>query len=164
MSADCYNEVSFEGKSYGKKVKRAGFATLTISTTSVPHLFSVSGFGSIIKRPANNNELANILAGKLDNASANAVYAKTSKNTIGFGASGPIWIYLDDTYDTPEQVHGALDGDYLYYELATPVETDISEYIDSDVIEVSAGGCLEFENEDDVGVPYSATYQCEANP
>ena len=48
--------------------------------------------------------------------------------------------------------------------LDTPVETDISEYLDrdlpdNDVIDVTAGGQLEFENVNDIGVPYSVTYQ-----
>ena len=55
-------------------------------------------------------------------------------------------------------------GKKVIYELATPVETDISEYLDrdlpdNDVIAVSAGGYLEFENGNNMGVPYSVTYQ-----
>lgn len=79
----------------------------------------------------------------------------------GLGKDSEHYNYID--YDRKVFVEEtAIDGDDVTI-LAEPVETDISEYIESDVIEVSAGGRLEFENEDDVGVPYSTTYQCEPN-
>lgn len=53
---------------------------------------------------------------------------------------------------------------YFLYELDRPVETDISEYLDRDfpnenLIDTYQGGSVEFENENDMGVPYSLTYQ-----
>lgn len=77
----------------------------------------------------------------------------------GLGKDAEHYNYID--FDRKVFVEEtAIDGDDITV-LAEPVETDISEYIDSDVIVVSAGGRLEFENEDGMGVPYSATYQCE---
>ena len=56
----------------------------------------------------------------------------------------------------------------MVYELTTPVETDISDLLvltfpTYDIINVLPGGYLEFENENDIGVPYSVTYQSKPN-
>jgi hypothetical protein len=57
----------------------------------------------------------------------------------------------------------------IYYPLATPIETDISEYLtDDNLIEVEAGGTLTFKNQhgDDwrVPVPNEETFLVQAAP
>ena len=54
-----------------------------------------------------------------------------------------------------------LTGKTIYFELATPIETDISQYIDNNVIEVEAGGYLVFENQYPQAVPSNITYRIE---
>lgn len=49
----------------------------------------------------------------------------------------------------------------LYYELATPVETDISQYIDNNTIEVEASGTTTFDNTYEQAVPSEITYLVE---
>ena len=56
-----------------------------------------------------------------------------------------------------------IDGDDIIV-LAEPVETDISNLLvlsfpTYDIINVLPGGYLEFQNDNDIGVPYSVTYQ-----
>lgn len=46
-----------------------------------------------------------------------------------------------------------LVGKTIYYELATPVETDISSYIDNNLIKVSPSGTITFNNQYDQPVP-----------
>ena len=64
----------------------------------------------------------------------------------------------DNEFDgsTPAQFKTAMSGVYLYYELATPIETDISAYLtDDNLINVEAGGTLTFPNSngDDYKIP-----------
>ena len=71
---------------------------------------------------------------------------------------------IDGTYADEVAFKTAMSGVYMVYELATQTETDISEYIDRDfpnenLIDTYQGGEVEFENEDDMAVPYSLTYQ-----
>jgi hypothetical protein len=49
-------------------------------------------------------------------------------------------------YATLNNLIQSLAGVKLNYELATPVETDISALIDDNAIEVESGGSLTFEN------------------
>ena len=50
------------------------------------------------------------------------------------------------------------DGTTTYYELATPIETDISSYITKDTLEVVEGGTLEFLNTYSQAVPNEVAY------
>lgn len=164
FNADCCNEVSLEGKSYGKMVARVDLGTLEWNkhTDAGHEKFFTNSLKTIIKNAASASAKANITCAKYTASTANAIYSHSSDDIIAVETNGQVSVY-DTTYmdGSAETFQAAMSGVYLYYELATPVETDISEYIDSDVIVVSAGGHLEFENENDMGVPYSATYQCE---
>ena len=86
--------------------------------------------------------------------------------------SAAIRVYLRDTdYTTPITLQTALNGVYLYYELATPVETDISAYLsDDNLIEVEAGGTLtmysDANGDDDayhIPVPSTVEYMIDLN-
>ena len=64
------------------------------------------------------------------------------------------YVYVNDTaYTDPVTFKQAMQGVILYYELATPIVTDISTLIDDDFlrnISVEAGGSITFKgsNED----------------
>ena len=57
-------------------------------------------------------------------------------------------IYISDSsYDDTTAFKTAMNGVYLYYELANPIETDISAYLtDDNLIQVESGGTLTFPN------------------
>ena len=72
----------------------------------------------------------------------------------------------NDAYTDASTFTTAMNGVYLYYELATPVEVDISEYLtDDNLINVEAGGTLTFPNSngDDyqIPVPSEETYMVD---
>lgn len=52
----------------------------------------------------------------------------------------------DDSYTTASDFKSAMNGKTLYYELATPIETDISQYLSDNDINVNGGGTLSFPN------------------
>lgn len=158
LSADCYNEVSFEGKSYGKKVVRVDLGTLNWQYYEPTTKF----YANLAPNPQAEPSNLDAKCSKYDVVTGGTSSTEMPNLSIGIHTNG-ISVYVrDDSFNgDAASFKTAMNGVYLYYELATTVETDISEYIDSDVIVVSAGGHLEFENENDMGVPYSATYQCE---
>lgn len=164
INADCYNYIDFERKMFVKKVARVDLGTLEWNkhTDAGHEKFFTNSLKTIIKTAISASAKANIVCAEYTTSTANNIYSHSSDDIIAVETNGQVSVY-DTTYmdGSAEMFQAAMQGKYLYYEVAEPVETDISEYIDSDVIEVSAGGFLEFENEDDMGVPYSATYQCE---
>jgi hypothetical protein len=70
-------------------------------------------------------------------------------------------IYIKDTdYTDIATFKAAMSGVMLYYELATPEVTDISDILSVDnYIEVEGGGSLTFENEYKYDVPSEVVYQ-----
>ena len=77
--------------------------------------------------------------------------------------SGYFEVYVTDA-TTPADVAKKMSGVILYYELATPITTDISDLIDDDFlrnIEVEAGGSITFKNGNDsyrIPVPSEEEY------
>jgi hypothetical protein len=75
---------------------------------------------------------------------------------IAIGAQKTICYVRDIDYTDAAAFKTAMSGVLLYYELATPVETDISAYLtDDNLIAVEPGGTLTFENQlgDDYRLP-----------
>lgn len=64
----------------------------------------------------------------------------------------------DTTSMSSSEFKTYISGVMFYYELATPVETDISQYINDNSIEVEAGGTLTFTNTYNQAVPSDIDY------
>lgn len=157
----CYNYIDYEAKKFIQKVARVKAKDLTFNTTSVSNMFSASDLNSVIKIVA-NNETANLLCNVLTTTTANSVYGKSTTNIIGVVNNGGIWIYVNDNITTVQELYNYFtDNDYIYYELATPIETDISSYIDDGYIEVEGNGSLTFDNTYEQAVPSEITYLVE---
>lgn len=77
-------------------------------------------------------------------------------------------VIRDSAYTDAAAFKTAMQGVMLQYELATPIETDISSLLTDTAIEVEAGGTLTFKNQhgDDwrVPVPNEETYLVQATP
>lgn len=89
-------------------------------------------------------------------------------HSIAYGVSnGNAELKVSDSSNTNFTAWvNSLKGVYLYYELATPVETDISEYItDDNLINVDSGGTLTFPNSNgtdyQIPVPSEETYMID---
>jgi len=74
----------------------------------------------------------------------------------------------DSSYTDAASFKAAMQGVMLYYELATPIETDISSLLTDNTIEVEPGGSLTFKNQhgDDwrVPVPNEETFLVQVTP
>lgn len=81
------------------------------------------------------------------------MWGKTSVTGITTNASVDGYVYVNDTsYTDATAFKQAMQGVILYYELATPIVTDISSLIPDDFlrnIEVEAGGSITFKNSND---------------
>jgi len=120
-----------------------------------------------------NNEKANIVCKDYITIS----YSEYGSGGVGIfageievGEDFPIYGF--GVYDTKIQgmsladFKASLNGSYLYYELATPQEIDISAYLtDDNLIEVEAGGTLTFPNSNgtdyQIPVPSAETYMID---
>jgi hypothetical protein len=74
------------------------------------------------------------------------------------------FIYIKDTaYTDVETFKAAMSGVMLYYELAEPIITDISDKLPADnLIAVEGGGSLTFKNEYEFAVPSTVVYQVKS--
>lgn len=162
LSADCNNHASYERKKYVQEMKKYTFTGDEVWTSSENAYYAtVPVIADIIKKPSSS---ADVWVNQLNDAdlepsSPNRLWGGTDVSGIGLSTNGNIWISSADYTNKNKLI-----GKTIYFELATPIETDISEYLDRDfpdgnLIDVTAGGCLEFENENDLAVPYEVTYQ-----
>jgi len=150
-----FNYIDFERKKFVKKVAIVDLGSLNWYVDTLRVGFSTSQVLQTIE----NNFCQNGLCARYKFVN----YDNTD--------NGGIFVYNRAIY-VQESAYGndnvafktAMSGVYLVYELATPVEIDISEYLDSDfpnenLIDTYQGGEVEFENDNDMGIPYSLTYQ-----
>ena len=149
-----YNYIDFENKKFVKSLIELDLGDLNYSYSSSSELFQVS--------------LSQIKA-----STSNLLCSKYTYGVLSGGGNDPdktIYVYQktlfisDSAYTDATTFKNAMVGQKLVIEIETPAETDISEYIYRDFpnenfIDLYQGGEVEFENEDDMGVPYSLTYQ-----
>ena len=156
-SATLFNKTDLESKKFVKKVGIVDLGTLEWSMTG--NVFYSSDLRSLAKKPTYNTDTAKAICSKYQVVSRTLL----AEGTLCIDPDGDIDV-IDGTYADEVAFKTAMSGVYFVYELATPVETDISEYLDRDfpnenLIDLYQGGEVEFENEDDMAVPYSLTYQ-----
>ena len=160
-----YNYIDFERKKFVKKV---GSYTFTgqenfQATTYGRCYCDFSSLG--IKEPANRSIPAKMICNVLTNVVDNSLEIDDMSISYYMGNIG-ICLETTEQYGDVSALATYLQNHEvtIIFELTTPTETDISEYLDSDfpnenLIDTYQGGEVEFENENDMGVPYSLTYQ-----
>ena len=92
----------------------------------------------------------NFVCPKYSTKTQNTMWGKTSITGITANANVDGYVYVNDTsYTDATAFKQAMSGVILYYELASPIVTDISTLIDDDFlrnIEVEAKGSITFKN------------------
>lgn len=153
-AGNVYNEVDFERKKFIKRVGRVDLGSLNwsrgTSSESGKYYMTSNGIASTVAIPPNNNTVSNLVCSNYTATTYNNVYAKTIG--ISIGSSGSLGVY-DENLQVAQEFKSAMSGVYLYYELATPIETDISDILEP--FEVEAGGTITFHNSngDGYGIP-----------
>lgn len=156
-----YNYVDFVEKKYHKKVGRVDLGTLTWEKSSRNYFYAnyVTGL------PLTTSYGKNVICSKYEQVAGATVYNVTANgftvNNTYISATDER-IYISDTTKvdaTPAEMKAALNGVYLYYELAEEVVTDISAYLGDNAINVEGGGKLTFhQNGTEFVVPNSENF------
>lgn len=157
------NYVDYENKRYVQCVNSVDLGTLTwtagggISSRTV---FIASSRKICEQKLSYNSAIAsNILCSKYLAKSQNEVWSDAAPVGIATNATIDGYVYVNDTaYTDATAFKQAMQGVMLYYELETPIVTDISSLIPDDFlrnIEVEAKGSVTFKNSngDDYRIP-----------
>lgn len=145
-----YNYVDFENKKYYKCVGRVDLGTVGFYQYSdvsfVGKMQVIEGF-----KNTNNSTIApNFLCTKYEAKPQAEVWGHKDVTGISASTSVNTYIYINDTsFSDINSFKKSLQGVYLYYELAEPVVTDISDIIDDtfqEPFKVESGGSLTFKN------------------
>lgn len=151
------NYVDYENKKYVQCVNSVDLGTLSwrVGDSVSFETFQLTG-----QKLTKNYDIApNILCSKYPTKTQNELWGKTNVTGITTNANVDGCVHLNDTtYTDAAAFQQAMQGVMLYYELANPIITDISNLIDDDFLrnmEVEAGGSVTFKNSngDDYRIP-----------
>lgn len=145
----CYNYIDLNTKKFIKNVIRPDLGSFA---------WGKDGYNNWI------TSVNSILAVKSILSCLCAKYPTTAyPENVDYGCkvslSNRIVIHDKDTLTmTPEQFKEYVSGLYFYYGLATPIETDISQYLDDNSIQISANGTITYDNTYQQAIPYEYLY------
>lgn len=163
------NYVDYENKRYVQCVQSVDLGTLNWTAgggISSQTVFIASSRKICGQKLSYNSAIAsNILCSKYLAKSQNEVWSDAAPVGIATNATIDGYVYVNDTaYTDATAFKQAMQGVILYYELETPIVTDISTLIDDDFlrnIEVESGGSVTFKNSNDsyrIPVPSEEEY------
>ena len=157
------NYVDYENKRYVQCVNSVDLGTLTWTAgggISSQTVFIASSRKICGQKLSYNSAIAsNILCSKYLAKSQNEVWSDAAPVGIATNATIDGYVYVNDTaYTDATAFKQAMQGVMLYYELETPIVTDISDLIDDDFLRnlaVESGGSVTFKNSngDDYRIP-----------
>lgn len=163
-----YNYIDYERKVFVKRVGKTNLGDWGwnyVGTAGQERFYTAPILA--IKPTASASAVANAVCALYVSTSL-LLYTSSDKTlTIGLEENGGARILIRNTaYSDVTTFRTAMAGVMLYYELATPIETDISAYLtDDNLIEVEAGGTLTFPNSNgtdyQIPVPSSETYMVD---
>lgn len=147
------NYVDYENKRYVQCVNSVDLGTLTWTAGGISSrtVFIASSRKICGQKLSYNSAIAsNILCSKYLAKSQNEVWSDAAPVGIATNATIDGYVYVNDTaYTDATAFKQAMQGVMLYYELETPIVTDISSLIPDDFlrnIEVEAKGSVTFKN------------------
>lgn len=150
------NYVDYENKRYVQCVGSVDLGTLSwrVGDSVSFETFQLKG-----QKLTKNYDIApNILCSKYPTKTQNELWGKTNVTGITTNANVDGCVHVNDTsYTDATAFKQAMQDVMLYYELATPIVTDISDLLTDDFlrnIEVEAGGSVTFKGgNDDYRIP-----------
>lgn len=163
------NYVDYENKRYVQCVSSVDLGTLNwaINSTSIvgEHFYGFVDPGKFKRLGAFGATVHNILCSKYMAVARNQNVFIDKTITLDGDSTAVSQIQVKDTaYTDAAAFKKAMQGVILYYELESPIVTDISNLIDDDFlrnIEVEAGGSVTFKNSNDsyrIPVPNEEEY------
>ncbi len=149
LTETLYNYIDFENKKFIQKVARVQFKDVELLYSSSLTTFYFYQNDKKIGR-------TNVMIAGFTTVDKN--YDALDDLEVA-GTSGSNSINLRDISCTSiDEFRAKYDDYYVYYQLDTPVETDISDYIKDNFIEVEPTGSVTFTNEYEQAVPSEVTY------
>lgn len=158
------NYVDYENKRYVQCVSSVDLGTLTFTLINGRFFVHTSNsFDGLIKKPSSTTQCLNAICSQFtaisyaDNWADHTVTCYVTENEKRI-------LFIDKSYTDAAEFKQAMQGVIMYYELATPIVTDISDIIPDDFlrnIEVEAGGSVTFKNSNDnyhIPVPSEEEY------
>lgn len=150
------NYIDYENKRYVQCVSSVDLGTLTWTKGESVSFKTHHLAGQ--KLTKSYSIAPNFICPKYSTKTQNESWGKTSITGIAATSNVGGYIYVNDTsYTDAATFKQAMSGVMLYYELATPIVTDISDLIPDDFlrnIEVEAGGSVTFKGgNDDYKIP-----------
>ncbi len=161
VSDTVYNYIDFEKQQFVKKVGYVDMGTLSWDSYSSSTPTTYCAIAPGIKKPAIYDERGTgVLCVKYATV-ANSVATMSDKSIMR--VNGNYSVFVNDTdYTDAASFKSAMSGVMLYYELAEPVITDISDILSPDnMLEVYEGGTVEVVTDDEYAesVPTKITFQ-----
>lgn len=153
------NYVDYENKKYVRCVGSVDLGTLEWSYRPEQQRFYAIADSITGKFSESFGIVPNIIVAKYDAVCFNDITTKTDNMKVSAVKTTNDYITIRNTaYTDAAAFKQAMQGVMLYYELATPIVTDISTLIDDDFLRnltVEAGGSITFKNSngDDYRIP-----------
>lgn len=152
------NYVDYENKRYVQSVSSVDFGTLAWSYRPEQQRFYAIADSITGKFSESFGIVPNIIVAKYDAVCFNDITTKTDNMKVSAVKTTNDYITIRNTaYTDATAFKQAMQGVTLYYELATPIVTDISNLIDDDFlrnVEVEAMGSVTFKGgNDDYRIP-----------
>lgn len=142
------NYVDYENKQYHQCVDSVDLGTLTWKNGKAVSFETRELNGR--KLTKNYSVPPNFICSKYSTKTQDNLWGKTNVTGITADANVDGYVYVNDTsYTDATAFKLAMQGVMLYYELESPIVTDISTLIDDDFlrnVEVEAGGSVTFKN------------------
>lgn len=154
INEDCYNYIDFERKVYVQRCKEVNLSTLSWNYVTASKVF----WASFPNMKTDGIGLSDIYT--VTNWS-NAENMTLSKH---YTFNSEALNLVDTRYTDVTSLKAALADSWLIYELATPIETDISDYVQDNFIEVAAGGVITAVNEYGYDAPTEISFYTSENP
>jgi hypothetical protein len=151
------NYVDYENKRYVQCVDSVDLGTLTFTLTNGRFFVHTSNsFDGLIKKPSSTTQYLNAICSQFTaipyagNWADHTVTCYVTENEKRI-------LFIDKSYTDATAFKQAMQGVIMYYELATPIVTDISDIIPDDFLRnltVEAGGSVTFKGgNDDYRIP-----------
>lgn len=153
----CYNYIDFENKKFIQKVARVDLGSLNWNYDSTQQYSSFYNSGDIGAKSQIVGTPNAIISNNYDLVASNGLRDNNKAYTLYNGK-----VYAQDSdYNSGTAFKTAMSGVYLYYELATPIETDISSYLPADFNKILTNNNytnIEFLSEYGYDIPNKVSY------
>lgn len=163
INESCYNSIEWKDNKalYIQRVGEADMGALIWDSTT-----DVNGGRYFISREI--PDAVSILSSETGNLLCSKLYTVGSSNDVymtrkEMSTDGKRVRVHDSSYTDAVDFQSAMAGVMLYYELAEPIVTDVTEYFTNNYIEVEPYGSITMVNENKVAVSNSITYYASTN-